>query len=658
MCSKASTANLLPVSLTRLVKGSTFVEEGFSNWKNAREKFKLHESSGLHSESLRVLSTEQTQPINAVLSDVASKQQNLARTVLELLFRSIKFWGRQGIALRGHENRDGTLWQLMLERTHSLPEARQWLLRRDNWMSNVVQNEILRMFGHAIQQQIVSEAKNCHFFGLTADGTTDISGKEQFSCSLQFVDSTLVVRNTFLGFYNAPDVSANTLFLSIKDIFIRLDLPIERLQGYCFDGAANMSGQFNGVRAKLKDLCADSLYIHCSNHALDLILQEAAKEVRFIADTLNFVQGVSVVFTQSAKRKSLFRSLFGREDAVCNLLSVCPTRWCVRASAISRVLSCYSELLACLNSLVHDNSVKGDTRAKIHGLLKQAKTPRIVFGLLCSKAIFGPAEIVARGLQDKNASARSTLESIAFLKAKFLKLREDRSFAEQIEKVDTYASANHLSYCVSRRHPSNLEETNKLSDSKRLLWRQQYFEVLDLILSAIDSRFQQTDLLTAAARETYLVNSIGLGATTTNSMDVPDLDSLPLPNTMDKARLKMELALIRDYTADLNMTSVQQLATFLISLNAQTRNLFKEVTKYAEQCLCLPILAASSERSFSALRRLKTWLRSSMTQERLTHVSLMHVHQNELQLDKINIKNLMKSFINNTSERKGVFGVL
>ena len=86
VCSKASTANLLPVSLCRLVKGSTFVEEGFSNWKNAREKFKLHESSGLRSESLRVLSTEQTQPINAVLSDVASKQQNLARTVLELLF--------------------------------------------------------------------------------------------------------------------------------------------------------------------------------------------------------------------------------------------------------------------------------------------------------------------------------------------------------------------------------------------------------------------------------------------------------------------------------------------------------------------------------------------------------------------------------------------
>ena len=201
-----------------------------------------------------------------------------------------------------------------------------------------------------------------------------------------------------------------------------------------------------------------------------------------------------------------------------------------------------------------------------------------------------------------------------------------------------------------------MEETNKLSDSERLIWRQQYFEVLDLILSAIDSRFQQTDLLTAAARETYLVNSIGLGATTTNSMDVPDLDSLPLPKTMDKARLKMELALIRDYTADLNMTSVQQLATFLISLNAQTRNLFKEVTKYAELCLCLPISAASSERSFSALRRLKTWLRSSMTQERLTHVSLMHVHQNEL--DKIDIKDLMKSFINNTSERKGVFGVL
>lgn len=109
-----------------------------------------------------------------------------------------------------------------------------------------------------------------------------------------------MLQNVFLGFYNAPDSKSETLFSCITDLFSGLNLPVERLQGYCFDGAANMSGCYNGVRAKLKALCPGSLYIHCSNHALDLILQDVVKEVRLIADALNFVQSVAVVIRESS----------------------------------------------------------------------------------------------------------------------------------------------------------------------------------------------------------------------------------------------------------------------------------------------------------------------------------------------------------------------
>ncbi|KAF0756225.1 52 kDa repressor of the inhibitor of the protein kinase-like [Aphis craccivora] len=41
---------------------------------------------------------------------------------------------------------------------------------------------------------------------------------------------------------------------------------------------------------------------------------------------------------------------------------------------------------------------------------------------------------------------------------------------------------------------------------------------------------------------------------------------------------------------------------------------------------------ASAERSFSTLRRLKTWLRSQIGQERLTGLALLHVHR-DIELD-------------------------
>jgi len=45
-----------------------------------------------------------------------------------------------------------------------------------------------------------------------------------------------------------------------------------------------------------------------------------------------------------------------------------------------------------------------------------------------------------------------------------------------------------------------------------------------------------------------------------------------------------------------------------------------------------PSSTASNERCFSAMKRLKTYLRSTMTEDRLTGLAMMHIH-NEMYLD-------------------------
>ena len=42
--------------------------------------------------------------------------------------------------------------------------------------------------------------------------------------------------------------------------------------------------------------------------------------------------------------------------------------------------------------------------------------------------------------------------------------------------------------------------------------------------------------------------------------------------------------------------------------------------------LTLPVGTCSCERSFSSLRRLKTWLRTTMTEKRLNGLALMSIH--------------------------------
>lgn len=50
---------------------------------------------------------------------------------------------------------------------------------------------------------------------------------------------------------------------------------ISRLRGQAFDGAANMSGKFNGVAAKFREEEPRALYVHSHAHLLDLAVATA-----------------------------------------------------------------------------------------------------------------------------------------------------------------------------------------------------------------------------------------------------------------------------------------------------------------------------------------------------------------------------------------------
>ena len=173
-----------------------------------------------------------------------------------------------------------------------------------------------------------------------------------------------------------------------------------------------MSGRFTGVRVR-----PGSLFVHCCNHSLDLALQEVARDVTLVGDIFNFVQSASNLIRESAKRKSLYQSLFPDGEPVSNVTALCLTRWCVRTRAISRLLQGYGPLLETLQALQNDWSVRGETRSKISGLLKQAMKGRTVFGLLCCEAMFGPCEAVARSLlKADDMSVSGALECIQVLK--------------------------------------------------------------------------------------------------------------------------------------------------------------------------------------------------------------------------------------------------
>ena len=59
----------------------------------------------------------------------------------------------------------------------------------------------------------------------------------------------------------------------------------------------------------------------------------------------------------------------------------------------------------------------------------------------------------------------------------------------------------------------------------------------------------------------------------------------------------------------------------------------------------MPATNAISERSFSALITVKTYLRTTMTHRRLNHLMLLHVHKDKA--DNIDLKEISNDFVCN-----------
>jgi len=99
--------------------------------------------------------------------------------------------------------------------------------------------------------------------------------------------------------------------------------------------------------------------------------------------------------------------------------------------------------------------------------------------------------------------------------------------------------------------------------------------------------------------------------------------------------------------------SINELIKFLQALPEAKQLLIKEVVKIAKIMLVMPATNALSERSFSALRRLKTYLRSTTANSRLNNMLTLHIRKDEN--DNLDLCNVANQFIL-PGDRKTLFG--
>ena len=131
-----------------------FTRKGNDNWKKANEKFGKHEKSQHHREAFFKFQALQQPSISAQMNlHHADDQRNRKAALLKQL-SSLKYLVKQGTGIRGHEDDEGNLIEMLKCRSEDVPVLTEWL-KHSSYKSHDIINELIQLMAHDILRTLL-----------------------------------------------------------------------------------------------------------------------------------------------------------------------------------------------------------------------------------------------------------------------------------------------------------------------------------------------------------------------------------------------------------------------------------------------------------------------------------------------------------------------
>ena len=305
--------------------------------------------------------------------------------------------------------------------------------------------------------------------------------------------------------------------------------------------------------------------------------------------------------------------------------------------------------------------LESEVRGRVLGCQAQMKSFDYFFGLHLGKLIFCHTDNLSATLQKLSMSAVSGQHNAKLTTDALKRIRNDDSFQAFYETVlkkkESFIDVSETELPRKRRAPARFEVGQgapSFPKTSEELYRRVYFEALDLILASTTQRFDQPSFKAYMNLENLLLGAV---------------------NSSDNSS---EIIYVREhYSDDIRMEYlIPQLDIFKISMNGENLGCFSDILKAIKNpnsanlsssmiseviqiCVMIhvnPATSASGERSFSAARRIKSWLRANMSQKRFNHVALLNTHKTRT--DNLRLVDVANEFMARNDNRKRNFGTL
>lgn len=630
-----------------------FNSTGYDNLKEVHRALAKHEISKEHTHSslkfklfgkqniVNVLDSARREHINKYNETVREN-----RKMIKHLINMIIFLSTQELAFRGNDetadsDNQGNFKELA-KFAATLDENFNKFIDSSvssifTGLSKTIQNDLIDSVTKVLMQKIYAEIHNATCFSWEIDETTDISCFSQMSVIYRFVHNGKV-QERFLGFFNISDGrTATDIFNVLMQSFSKFNIE-KKLIGQTYDGAAVMAGELNGLQRKVKSIAPQALFTHCYAHKLNLVLQDSCKKIKECRIFFSNLSGFSAFFTKSSKRTNLL-------DEICKkrLPSNSETRWNFKSRSVNILHDNRTNLMEVFDHIIeHLNEWDDISIRESTGFKKLLTDFEFVFLLFTFNLIFSYTDPVFSIVQNKLSDITYCNQRIISLLTTLKNFRtDDNSFKSIYSKTEQIPEIT--APCAKRRKVSDLDDNS--STMKRL-----FFEILDLIINQIEIRFK--DITSLSFLE--LTNHSKFESFNTNFPD-KQFNSLikNYQEFFNNEKLKRELqVLYSDRSIFGNSEKLTDMTEFIYKNDIVTE--VPELYKLFSLILSLPPTSASVERSFSALKRIKSYSRNTISHVRLNNLSILAIERGlvkELMKDGSFYDNIIDDFASTKSRR-------
>ena len=494
-----------------------------------------------------------------------------------------------------------------------------------------------------------------------ADETADISNTEQLAVCFRWIDKNMEVHEDFVGLHPLSKTTADSIVQVLKDVLLRMNLDLNDIRRQCYGGAATMSGKASGVATQFKLENEKMLYTHCYGHALNLAIKDACDKVECLKEAFDSIREICRLVKKSPQRDTkLSEILSATQSQEKSIHAFCPTRWTVRAETLRSVIENHDELMALWEwSIKHLKDT--EMKARVIGVNTAMSNFSFFYECALGESMLRLTDHLGRSLQDSKPSAAEGQEIAANTVRTLLKDRNEDSFdlfRNHILMRQAKMDVNDPVIPRKRKTPTRFEQGSSVTyaffESPKDFYRQKYYDAYDFVINAIQDRLDQKDFKVYKSIQDLLFKSIKKEDFDDEFNVVVEIYRDDVNDYLLKTQLSLFLQVASNLNYDVEKINISDIMALFRCLTPAKQQFLSEAVKLGKILIVAPAANTTSERSFSALKRVKGYLQATMGQNRLNHLMFLHVHS-EL-TDKIDLVEAADSFVGNINARKKLFG--